>query len=236
MTLDSALALAPVSHLVPSRAADRRLLRNDVFELMLERIMDGTLEPGSRLKDAELTDWLRVSRTPVREALGRLGTIGLVESSPNRYTIVAPLAEREVRDAIDVLRRLYPDAVRDGLAHLDDDAELEIGLLAGRLERDEDQHPVDVFLRIVRVVLDAVPNGVLIETIDTVHLRVLRYLRLRPEAVGALPRERVLAFAAALGDRDEQAAGIVEGMLDRTERLLDHAADADPVGDALSER
>lgn len=207
MTLDS----IPAS--TPSRTADRRLLRNDVFELLLERIMDGSLEPGGRLKDAELTAWLQVSRTPVREALGKLGAIGLVQTSPNRYTIVAPLREREAADAISVLRRLYPEAIRDGMAYLDADAELEVGLLAGRLERDPGQHPIDVFLRIVQVVLGALPNGVLVETIDTVHLRVLRYLRLTPAAADVLTRERVLEFAAALGARDERAGVIVEQVL-----------------------
>jgi len=216
MTLDSVTD----HRLVPSRSADRRLLRNDVFELLLERIMDGSLEPGSRLKDAELTAWMRVSRTPVREALGKLGSIGLVQTSPNRYTIVAPLEQAEAGDAIHVLRRLYPDAIRAGMAGLDADAELEIGLLAGRLERGRDQNPVDVFVRIVQVVLDALPNGVLVEAVDTVHLRVLRYLRLAPCAAEVLTRERVLAFAAALGAHDDRAAEIVEHMLDDAERAV----------------
>ncbi|MFF2050803.1 GntR family transcriptional regulator [Leifsonia sp. NPDC058194] len=217
MILDSATP----PHLPPTRIPDRRLLRNDVFEMLLERIMEGSLEPGSRLKDSDLTAWLRVSRTPVREALGRLSAIGLVETSPNRYTIVAPLVDSDAADAVGVLRRLYPDAIRDGIGELDADRELEIGLLAGRLERAPDQNPVDTFRRIVQVLLDALSNGVLVETIDTVHLRVLRYLRLVPEAAGVLTRERVLGFAAALGDRDERAAVIVEDVLDDAARSIE---------------
>ncbi|ERK66548.1 GntR family transcriptional regulator [Leifsonia aquatica] len=216
MTLDSITD----HHPAPNRSADRRLLRNDVFELLLERIMDGSLEPGSRLKDAELTAWMRVSRTPVREALGKLGSIGLVQTSPNRYTIVAPLEGAEAADAIQVLRQLYPDAIRAGMAGLDADAELEVGLLAGRLDRDPDQNPVDVFVRIVQVVLDALPNGVLVEAVDTVHLRVLRYLRLAPCAADVLSRERVLAFAAALCAHDDRAGTIIESVLDDAERTV----------------
>ncbi|GIT78372.1 GntR family transcriptional regulator [Leifsonia sp. LS1] len=194
--------------------SDRRLLRNDVFELLLERILDGSLEPGARLKDSDLTSWLQVSRTPVREAIARLSAVGLVETAPNRFTIVAPLSPVDVVDAIAVLRRLYPDAVRQSLPALDADADLEVGLLAGRLERDDDQNAVEVFLRVMHVVLASLRNAVLAETVVAVHLRVLRHLRLEPGAASVLPRQRVLAFAAALRAHDPRSVRMVEQVLD----------------------
>lgn len=51
--------------------------------------MDGTLEPGERLNDDELVTWLGVSRTPIREAIARLNTWGLVDMEANRYTRIA---------------------------------------------------------------------------------------------------------------------------------------------------
>ena len=69
--------------------------------------MDGTLAPGERLRDQELCKWLGLSRTPVREALGRLEQDGLVESAPQRYTQVAPLYRREVQDAFPVVASLH---------------------------------------------------------------------------------------------------------------------------------
>lgn len=59
---------------------------------MLDAIENGTLEPGERLNDDELTTWLGVSRTPVREAIARLESEGLVDMAANRYTRVAGLA------------------------------------------------------------------------------------------------------------------------------------------------
>ncbi|WIB16662.1 winged helix-turn-helix domain-containing protein [Curtobacterium sp. MCPF17_050] len=59
---------------------------------MLEAIENGTLVAGERLNDDELTTWLGVSRTPVREAIARLESEGLVEMAANRYTRVASLS------------------------------------------------------------------------------------------------------------------------------------------------
>lgn len=56
---------------------------------MLAAIIDGTLVPGERLNDDELVPWLGVSRTPIREAIAKLHTWGVVEMEANRYTRVA---------------------------------------------------------------------------------------------------------------------------------------------------
>lgn len=57
-------------------------------ELIREAIVDGRLHPGQRLREAELARELRISRTPVREALLILQAVGLVEAAPNRGAIV----------------------------------------------------------------------------------------------------------------------------------------------------
>jgi DNA-binding GntR family transcriptional regulator len=56
-----------------------------------EAIRDGRLEPGARLTEVDLAEWLGASRTPVREALARLEAEGLVARDRRRGTIVAEL-------------------------------------------------------------------------------------------------------------------------------------------------
>ena len=75
------------------------LLRDQAYAQLRDAILDGTLEPGEHLRDAAIADWLGLSRTPIREALARLEEYGLVETSPNRYTRVAPLNARSVHRA-----------------------------------------------------------------------------------------------------------------------------------------
>ena len=52
------------------------LLRDTVHDRLRDAIVDGTLAPGEVVRDTELATWLGVSRTPVREALLRLGGSG----------------------------------------------------------------------------------------------------------------------------------------------------------------
>ena len=91
---------------------ERTLLRDEAYVRIRDAILAGTLEPGERLRDADLTRWLGLSRTPVREALARLSEDGLVESEPQRFTRVTPLDRRDARDASRVVAALHALAAR----------------------------------------------------------------------------------------------------------------------------
>lgn len=66
-----------------------RSVVDQVHEELLQRIVAGELPPGSRLRQEALAEELGVSRTPLREALARLVSEGLVELEPNRGATVA---------------------------------------------------------------------------------------------------------------------------------------------------
>ena len=103
----------------PSRGlVSRSLLREDAYRAIRDAIVDGTLAPGERLNDAELAEWLGVSRTPVREALARLEQAGLVQTKPGRYTRVSPLDVRAVHEAQSVTAAMHELAIREALPNL----------------------------------------------------------------------------------------------------------------------
>jgi DNA-binding GntR family transcriptional regulator len=66
-------------------------MRDEAYRELRRLIVNGQLEPGERLRDQHLAEWLNVSRTPVREAITRLADEGMVEMAPNRFTRVRPL-------------------------------------------------------------------------------------------------------------------------------------------------
>ena len=107
---------------IPSDTAgvDRSLLRDDVFRRLRDAIVDGTFSPGEQLKDGELAEWLGVSRTPIREALLRLGTSGLVMAIPGRSTTVTAIDAKVVRDARDVIASMHALAVSQMAGRLDE--------------------------------------------------------------------------------------------------------------------
>ncbi|PKH39029.1 DNA-binding transcriptional regulator, GntR family [Nocardioides alpinus] len=105
---------------IPAAEAPLRtaLLRDTVHDRVRDAIVDGTLAPGEVVRDTELATWLGVSRTPVREALLRLGETGLVRAAPGRSTVVAEIDLAEIREAHAVVVSMHRLAVAEAVAHL----------------------------------------------------------------------------------------------------------------------
>jgi DNA-binding GntR family transcriptional regulator len=61
------------------------------YALLIAEIESGRLQPGSRLLEVELAERLGISRTPVREAIKRLETQGLVSHEPNQGAVITKL-------------------------------------------------------------------------------------------------------------------------------------------------
>jgi DNA-binding GntR family transcriptional regulator len=104
----------------------RRLRKEEVFERMLAAILDGTLAPGERLRDADLQEWLGVSRTPIRLAVVRLEQMRLIESSPNRFTRVSSSTPERIPQLLDVLSAIWSLAAREAVVRMDDAEHAEV--------------------------------------------------------------------------------------------------------------
>jgi len=83
--------------LVREEAADGAgSLAQIAYDRIFDAIQTGRFPPGSRLKEAELTVWLEMSRTPVRDALVRLGSEGLLRHEAYRGIVIAALDRQMV--------------------------------------------------------------------------------------------------------------------------------------------
>src|SRR5262249_15295680 len=74
-------------------------------------IVENRYPPGHRLVEQRIAEELGLSRTPVRDALGRLEAEGLVVSERNRGAMVRPLSQTEVVDLYGLRIRLESYAV-----------------------------------------------------------------------------------------------------------------------------
>jgi len=72
---------------------------DEIALVIEEAIVSGELEPGTLLRQEQLSERFRVSRTPIREALRRLDALGLVDFHPNRGVRVRTLARTELHEA-----------------------------------------------------------------------------------------------------------------------------------------
>src|SRR5881397_1644639 len=86
----------------------RRRLVDDATQTLRDAILDGRFTAGARLRQTDLADQLAISRTPVREALGRLQHEGLVELLPGGGVRVAVLADAATGKQLDQAFVLEP--------------------------------------------------------------------------------------------------------------------------------
>jgi DNA-binding GntR family transcriptional regulator len=186
----------------------RTVLREQVREILLERILAHDYAPGDRLVETRIARELGVSQAPVREALRELETLRFVESAPFRGAWV-----REVSD--DELAEIYP--IRAALEDVAARAAAE--RLAGRvapLEREVRamakarnlRGQVDHDVRFHRLIVEASENARLIELWGSLQVEsrtMITAIRtgLDPAEVAA----RHEPIVDALRRRDADAAG-----------------------------
>lgn len=77
-----------------------------VYQQVRRDIVEGRYQPGERVVEQQLATELRVSRTPVREAVRRLETEGLVVTIRNRGAHVRPLSQTDVADLYEARSRI----------------------------------------------------------------------------------------------------------------------------------
>jgi DNA-binding GntR family transcriptional regulator len=146
-----------------------------VYEDLHRRIIDGEMGPGARLVEASIAESFGMSRTPVREALNRLAHEGLLERH-NRAMRVRVLGVEDVMHLFDVRIALERAA---GRAAAERRTELDLRALRQTVERmhelpDDEIAERSRLAHVFHFALwAATQNPVLIETLRTIHLRVI---------------------------------------------------------------
>lgn len=196
----------------PRSSAGRRSARNESpYDRIKHVIMDGTFEPGQVLTEAALSEWCGVSRTPVREALGRLEQDGLVTRN-GRGVLVTERTPEEILDIYETRIALEAAAARMAAVHHGVLDRVRMDRLAAAAERVDPSDPramADANREFHRAIWEATHNRSLIDLLDRLHLHLLRYPVTTLTAPGrwekALAEHRDLL--AAITDRDPDRAG-----------------------------
>ena len=87
-------------------------LRKEIFDYLSSQIEKGTLKPGSLINVRKLTEELKVSRTPLREALAQLEVQGLVTIMPQRGVLINVLTLENLLDLFEIIGALESQVVK----------------------------------------------------------------------------------------------------------------------------
>jgi DNA-binding GntR family transcriptional regulator len=82
------------------------MLHEETVAHVRTMLLEGEIPPGARIPERELCEKLKISRTPLREALKVLAAEGLVQLLPNRGSRAARLTEKDLRDLFEVCQGL----------------------------------------------------------------------------------------------------------------------------------
>lgn len=117
-----------------------------VYRHIRRGIIEGTYPPGTRLIEAQVSAAVEVSRTPVREAIRRLDSEGLVVSERNRGARVRSLRHDDIVDLYDVRARLEAYGAELAAERADDADRAELLAAADAFDRlaAEGRDPSDI--------------------------------------------------------------------------------------------
>jgi DNA-binding GntR family transcriptional regulator len=185
-------------------------VQKDAYTLILEAIEAGEYSPGARLVESELAERLGVSRTPVREALQRLETQGML-SRDGRSLIVASLDHNQLAELYAVRAELEGLAARLAARHATDE---EIAVLQGMVADDRTLVGGDPRLlsrankRFHRLIHLASHNRFLVQQLDLVHrsMALMATTTFAANGRDAAALDEHAAIVTAIAARDGDAA------------------------------
>ncbi|MEJ8851550.1 GntR family transcriptional regulator [Variovorax rhizosphaerae] len=189
----------------------RLALHDQVATRLRTMLIEGRIAPGAKLNERELCDQLRVSRTPLREAIKLLAAEGLVDLLPNRGAVAVKLTEADVVNTFELLATLEGMSGELAVQRMTDGELAEVRalhyeMLACFARRDLSGY-YRINARIHVAINDAARNPVLTSTYRSVNARVqsLRFRTNQNEAKWAAAVAEHERMIEALGARDPVA-------------------------------
>lgn len=102
------------------KTVGRQPLNVMVYENIKTAIIEGDIEPGTRLTETKVGEQMNVSTTPVREAFRRLASEGLVKIIPWRGAIVQEFSDKQIIEVYQCRESLEVLAIELAIANIDD--------------------------------------------------------------------------------------------------------------------
>ena len=208
--------------------AGSRSLPDTVYDRVRERILSGDLGPGQPVRQDSLASALGVSKIPVREALARLQSDGLVLCHPRRGFEVPPLTAQEAEEIFDLRLQIEPAAAALGCRTADDGdrhaAYAAMAALDAAVRQDDERAPDrnrEFHLALVR----PAKRPLTASLVERLHSLAERYVRahLRPDGRAQRSRREhaELLQAWMLGRHEEVEARLSDHIIETLHDLRD---------------
>jgi DNA-binding GntR family transcriptional regulator len=187
------------------------------YEQLRSEILEGVLGPGTTLFEVEQSERIGVSRTPVREAFGRLVAEGLLDDRRGRGLVVTDVSDRDIDALYEMRTCLEAQAARLAARHADSEVFASYAsdfrtwhgpLLDAAVTDQQIDDYYALIRRFDRAVDTAASNTYLVDALDTLRAHVARVRRkagASPARLAASALEHAL-IASAIANHDAALA------------------------------
>lgn len=187
------------------------------YEQLRTEILEGVLGPGTTLFEVEQSERIGVSRTPVREAFGRLVAEGLLDDRRGRGLVVTDVSDRDIDALFEMRTCLEAEAAQLAARHADPEVfsgyarefrNWHAPLLDAAVADQQINDYYALIRRFDRAVDTAASNTYLVDALDTLRAHVARVRRkagASPVRLAASALEHAL-IASAIANHDAALA------------------------------
>lgn len=193
-----------------SQSGRRKASRGEfVRNQIRQAIEEGHFKPGDRMRENDIADWLKVSRTPVREALRLLEAEGLLVFEPWRGVVVAALDRHQIVELYEVRAALEGLAAGLAARYMGDNELHLLGDLIEKIEAvDDPQDTARLNRRFHEAIYIGSHNRFLMQNLNALSssLALLRGTTFQVPGRIAEVRTEHRAIYDAIKRRDEAAA------------------------------
>jgi DNA-binding GntR family transcriptional regulator len=192
---------------------NRTVLREQLKEILLKRILSGEYKPGDRLVEMQIAQEFEISQAPVREALRELEVLGFVESEPYRGTRVRAVTRAELTEIYPVRAALEEVAARLAAKRLAGHVEAlraELAAMHAAAEKGDLDEQVQHDVEFHRLIVEASGNRVLQDVWGSLRIEARTLISiLKTEIGGHEIAEMHRPVLEALAEGDAERAGLL---------------------------
>ncbi|MDB5956591.1 GntR family transcriptional regulator [Ramlibacter sp.] len=221
-------------------AIPRAALHEQAAQRLRQMLVEGRIRPGAKLNERELSELLKVSRTPLREGIKMLAAEGLVELLPHRGAVAVSLTEADVMNTFEVMAGLEGQsgelaAQRITPHELAEIQAMHFEMLAAYTRRDLSAYYA-LNSRIHNAISAAAKNPVLAQVYNQVNAR-LQALRFRSNQDGekwkrAVKEHEKMIEALATHDAVAMRDVLLAHLRNKRDVVLEQLREAQPAGAA----
>lgn len=193
---------------ITEKISEVKPLRDMIFDYLKREILEGRIKPDDRLIERDLAQQLSVSRTPIREALRKLESEGLLSYLPRKGVVVQGFDIHEIQEIYDIRKELECLAVRNAIKNVTDADIEKMKAILEHVEKDDKIFASQGLNQFDEVILDTAHMPLVKNFLYILKEKLMRYKKLNlahePRRKSAIREHR--AILAAIMDRDSTLA------------------------------